>query len=461
MSRIIGDSLGRCYLLSRTIRDEYVFNSIMSNRLSDGYPGRGVLNTPHIDSKSTHSPFAGRLVGRMQYAPTLPAEKSDLNGWWEVTFGTRGDKSVFHSSMSNRLSDRYPCRGVLHTPHIDSTSTLSPLAGRLVGRMQYAPTLSEKDKVSSGRYFPLSRTMADKYVFHFFMPNRLSDGCPGRAQKHTPLARLSSTTTPFAGRLVGRMQYAPTLPEKDEVSLGRYFPLSRTRGNKSVFLFSMSNRLSNKYLSRAQKHTPLARLSSTLSPLTERLVGRMQYAPTLPEKDKVSLGRCFPLSWTMADKYVFHFFMSNRLSDRYPGSGVLNTPHNHSRKGYLIARQTIWGRMQYAPTLPAEKSNLKGWRGAMFEARGDEYVFHFFMSNRLSDRHPCRGVLHTLLNHSRKRYSIARQTIVGRMQYAPTLSEKDKVSLGRYFLLSLTMADKYVFHFIMSNRLSDRYPGRS
>ena len=134
-------SLGMCFLLSRTMADKYVFHFSMFNRLSDRYPCRGVLNTPHIDSTSTHSPFAGRLVGRMQYAPTLPAEKSDLKGWRGVMFGAKGEESVFHSIMFNRLSDRYPYRGVLHTPHIDSTSTPSPLAGRLVGRMQYAPTL--------------------------------------------------------------------------------------------------------------------------------------------------------------------------------------------------------------------------------------------------------------------------------------------------------------------------------
>ena len=27
----------------------------------------------------------------------------------------------------------------------------------------------------------------------------------------------------------------------------------------------------------------------------------------------------------------------------------------------------------------------------MFGTRGDEYVFHFFMSNRLSDKYPGRG----------------------------------------------------------------------
>ena len=198
--------------------------------------------------------------------------------------------------MSNRLSDGYPCRGVLNTPLVRLSSTLSPLARRLVVRMQYAPTLPEKDEVFLGRCFLLSRTMGDQYVFRFFMSNRLSDWYPGRGVLNTPLARLSSTQTPFAGRLVGRMQYAPTLLEKDEVFLGRYFLLSRARGDKYVFHFTMSDRLSDRYPGRAQKHTPLARLSSTLS----------------------------------------------------------------------IARQTIVGRMQYAPTLPAEKSDLNGWRGVMF-----------------------------------------------------------------------------------------------
>ena len=150
----------------------------------------------------------------------------------------------------------------------------------------------------------MSETRGDEYVFHSIMSNRLSDGYPGRVQKHTPLARLSSTPTPFAGRLVGRLQYAPTLPEKEEVSSGRYFPLSRTMADEYVFHSIMSNRLSDRYPCRAQKHTPLARLSSTLSPLSGRLVGRMQYAPTLP----------------------------------------------------------------------AEKSNLKGWRGITFRRRGDSLI---------------------------------------------------------------------------------------
>ena len=218
MSRIIADSSGRCYLLSRTIRDESVFHFSMFNRLSDRYPCRGVLNTPHIDSTSTHSPFTGRLVGRMQYAPTFPEKDKVSSGRYFLLSRTMADQYVFHSSMSNRLSDRYPCRGVLNTPLARLSSTLSPLAGRLVGRMQYSPTLLEKEEISFGRCFPLSWTMADEYVFHFTMSNRLSDEYPGRAQKHTPPARLSSTPSPLAGRLVGRMQYAPTLPaEKSDL----------------------------------------------------------------------------------------------------------------------------------------------------------------------------------------------------------------------------------------------------
>ena len=80
--------------MSETRGDQYVFHFSMSNQLLDRDPGRGVLNTPHIDSTSTPTPFAGRLVRRMQYAPTLPAEKSDLKGWWGVMFGAKADSST-------------------------------------------------------------------------------------------------------------------------------------------------------------------------------------------------------------------------------------------------------------------------------------------------------------------------------------------------------------------------------
>ena len=111
MFRTIADSLGMYFSLFPTIRDEYVFHFSMFNRLSDRDLGRGVLHTPHMRLSSTPTPFAGRLVGRMQYAPTLPAEKSDLKGWRGIMFGAKGEESVFHFSMSNRLSDRYPGRG--------------------------------------------------------------------------------------------------------------------------------------------------------------------------------------------------------------------------------------------------------------------------------------------------------------------------------------------------------------
>ena len=178
----------------------------------------------------------------------------------------------------------------MHTPHIDLTSTLSPLARRIVGRMQYAPTFPEKDKVSSCRCFLLSRTIADQYASFFSMFNRLSDRYPCRTQKHTPLAHLSSTLSPLAGRLVGRMQYAPTLPKKEEVSSGRCYLLSRTMADQYIFHFFMSNRLSNRHPGRAQKNTPPARLSSTLSPLTGRLVGAHAIRPYIVGKKGGFLG---------------------------------------------------------------------------------------------------------------------------------------------------------------------------
>ena len=327
----------------------------------------------------------------MQYAPTLPEKDKVSLGRYFPSSQTIRDQYVFHSIISNRLSDRHPGRAQKHTPLARLSSTPTPFAGRLVRRMQYAPTLPEKNKVSSGRYFPSSWTISDKSVFLFSMSNQLLDRCPGRAKKHTPLVRLSSTLSPFAGRLVGRMQYDPTLSKKDKVSSGRCFLLSRTMADQYVFHFSMSNRLSDRYPCRAQKHTPLARLSSTLSPLAGRLVGRKQYDPTLSEKDDVSSGRCFLLPRTIKDEYVFHFFMSNRLSDRYPGRAQKNTPLVRLSSTLSPLTGRLMRRKQYAPTLPAEKSDLKGWCEVMFGKKGDKYVFHFSMSNRLSDRYPCRA----------------------------------------------------------------------
>ena len=192
--------------------------------------------------------------------------------------------------------------------------------------------LMETTKDSSSRYFPLSQTIGAEYVFLFAMSRTIAD------------------------------------------SSGRYYLLSRTIRDEYVFHFSMFNRLSDRRPGRAQKHTPLAHLSSTPSPLAGRLVGRMQYAPTLPEKDEVSSGRYYLLSRTIADEYVFHSSMSNRLSDRYTGRGVLNTPHIDSLSTPTPFAGRLVGRMQYAPTLPAEKSDLKGWRGITFRRRGDSSI---------------------------------------------------------------------------------------
>ena len=371
--------------------DEYVFHFSTSNRLSDRYQGRAQKHTPLARLSSTLSPFAGRLVGRMQYAPTLSKKEEVSLGRCYLLSQTMADQYVFLFFMPNRLSNRYPGRGVLNTPHIDSTSTLSPLMGRLVGCMQYAPTFPEKDKVSSGWCFLLSRTMADKYVFHSIMSNRLSDGYPCRGVLHTPHIDSTSTPPPFAGRLIGRMQYAPTLPAEKSDLKGWREDMFGEKGDEYVFHSIISNRLSDRYPGRAQKHTPLARLSSTLSPLAGRLVRRMQYAPTLPAEKLDLKGWWGVMFGTRGDESVFHSSMSNRLSDRYPCRGVLHTPLARLSSTLSPFAGRLVGRMQYAPTLPAEKSDFKGWREVTFWTRGDKSVFHSSMSNRLSDGYPGRG----------------------------------------------------------------------
>ena len=441
MSRTIGDSSGRCFPLSRKIRDEYVFHFSMSNRLSDRYPCRGVCNTPLARLSSTPSPFVGRLVGRMQYAPIFPKKDEVSSGRYFLLSRTMADQYVFHSIMSNRLLDRYPCRGVLHTPLARLSSTLSPLTGRLVGRMQYAPTLPAEKSDLKGWWEVTFRTRGDEYVFNFSMSNRLSDRCPCRGVLNTPHNRSRKGYLIARQTIVGHMQYAPTLSEKEEVSSGRYFPLSLTMADQYVFHSSISNQLSDRYPCRGVLNTPHIDSLSTPTSFAWRLVGRMQYAPTLPEKDEVSSGRCFPLSRTMVDKYVSFFSMSNRLSDRHPGRAQKNTPLVRLSSTLSPLAGRLVGRMQYAPTFPEKDEGSSSMCFLLSQTMADQSVFYSIMSNRLSDRYPGRAQKYTPHIDSTSTPSPFAWRLVGRKQYAPTLLEKEEISLGRCFPLSRTMAN--------------------
>ena len=100
----------------------------------------------------------------------------------------------------------------------------------------------------------------------------------------------------------------------------------------------------------------------------------------------------------------------------YPCRGVLHTAYNHparderidhkSPNDYTASAWLIEGRMQYAPT--------------------QTYLYH----PSIQYAYPCRGVLHTPHNHSvrdewidlksENGHPFPLETIVGRMQYAPT-----------------------------------------
>ena len=104
------------------------------------YPGRGVLHTPYERfrrkrgdapiHKYTSSAPPSAFMGRMLLRP--------------YTIGK--------SEIKKRERIRYPCRGVLHTPHkysIKDHYTLhkyasSPPPAAFVGRMQYAPTVIQE-----------------------------------------------------------------------------------------------------------------------------------------------------------------------------------------------------------------------------------------------------------------------------------------------------------------------------
>ena len=80
--------------------------------------GRGVLNTPHKTTRKGRSDLSigrhiypcGIHVGRMQYAPTLPA--GDISYLYPQRLPRRPPLSFSDFPFS-----MYPCRGVLHTPY--------------------------------------------------------------------------------------------------------------------------------------------------------------------------------------------------------------------------------------------------------------------------------------------------------------------------------------------------------
>ena len=98
-------------------------------------------------------------MGRMQYAPTLPA------GDVSYLYPQRLPRTR-HFLLLDLPFSMSPCRGVLHTPHKTTRQGRSYLSmgrcfypcGIHVGRMQYAPTLPAGDIsiVIAIKFFPES-----------------------------------------------------------------------------------------------------------------------------------------------------------------------------------------------------------------------------------------------------------------------------------------------------------------
>ena len=120
----------------------------------------------------------------------------------------------------------------------DSSARYFPLSQTIEDEYVFLFATSQTMADSLGRYFLLSQTMADEYVSFFSMSNRLSDGCPGRAQKHTPLARLSSTLSPLMRRLVERIQYAPTLPAEKSDFKGWWGEICLRQKERNTYFIS-------------------------------------------------------------------------------------------------------------------------------------------------------------------------------------------------------------------------------
>ena len=197
----------------------------------------------------------------MQYAPTLP-EGRGISPWAFLSSKRMGFKNVPANPQPTRIGKSDPW-------------AFPPLAGWIRGRMQYAPTLLEGRKIHPWA-FP---SLAGRARGGCFCAPTHSEG-----RKSDPLA-----FPPLAGRAMGRMQYAPTHSTgRSEPSTA--FPSPKRMGFKNVPPDPQPTRIG--------KSDP-----SAFSPLAGRIMGRMQYAPTLPEGRGIS-PLAFPLPKRMGFKNV-------------------------------------------------------------------------------------------------------------------------------------------------------------
>ena len=186
-------------------------------------------------------PLAGRIRGRMQYAPTLPeGRKSGHLAIPPLARRARRRMQYAPTHSAGRKSDPW---------------AFPSLAGRARGRMQYAPTLPEGRGISPSAFLSPKR---------MGLKNVPLNPQPTRIGKSVPWAFPS-----LAERIRGRMQYAPTLLEGRGASPSAFLSPKRM-GFKNV--------LPDPQPARIGKSAP-----SAFPSLAGRIRGRMQYAPTLPE----------------------------------------------------------------------------------------------------------------------------------------------------------------------------------
>ena len=154
--------------------------------------------------------MAGWIRGRMQYAPTHSAGRSE-------------------PSMAFPPSKRMGFKNIPPNPQPKRIGKIAPwafpfLAGRIRGRMQYAPTHSTGRKIDPPA-FPSPKRMGFKNVPSNPQPTRIGKSDPwafsslaGKIRGRMQYAPTHSTGRksapwafpPLAGWIMGRMQYAPT-----------------------------------------------------------------------------------------------------------------------------------------------------------------------------------------------------------------------------------------------------------
>ena len=350
---------------------------------------------PHTDRIRTETkkqerifcPLQGHAVGRMPYAPTSYRQETLF------PINSRGERT--ETKIQEQKNHPLDSGAERHTPHTDRVRTetkmqeriFCPLRDHVVGRMQYAPTSYQQE-----RLFPIN---SREERIETKMQEQKNRPLGSRGVLHTPhMDRVRIETKmqerifcPLRGHVVGRMQYAPTSCRQE-----RLFPINSQEERIET---KMQEQKSRPLGSRGVLHTPYTdrvRIETKTQeqifcPLRGHVVGRMQYVPTSCRQETL-----FPINSQEERTETKMQEQKNHPSDsgtkwHTPHMDRVRTETKKQERIFCPLRGHVVGRMQYAPTSYRQET--------LFPINSREERTETKIQDQKNHPLGSRGVLHT------------------------------------------------------------------